>query len=131
MSEKESGFIINRERQERMKPNFLRDFDACVDAVIAIEGAITNRITSEERRGLRQKMSNAFAQLEEQLVLISDEDREKFGKRVISGFEGLDGFNRYSVRGDGSIGLARSHSIDPCIKKAQELGIDTPEFMGM
>lgn len=126
--EKEHKFVIENESQERVKLNLFQNFDNCVDAVMAIEGEIAGRVEKKDSYVLRQMMSDALAKLDERRDLSSDEDRKKFEKKMVSGFQGLGGFNRYGVRGDGSIALIRSHSTDACILKAQELGIETPDF---
>lgn len=129
MLEQESSYKIESEK-EKVKPNLLKDFDTCLDVVSAIEKELSENIEPEDRRILRQNMSNALADLEEQRDWLSDEEKESFKKKIVSGFQGLGGFNRYSVCGDGSIGLVQSHSTEPCINKAQELDVATPKLFG-
>ena len=108
-------------------PNLIENFDACIDIVMQIESKWSQNIGMQERGILRSQMGDALATLLQRKEGIPEEEKERFVKRVATGFQGLGGFNRYVVRGDGSIGLLQSHSIGACIKKAQELGIETPE----
>src|SRR3989304_7158340 len=128
----ERGFKINRENeegQEKIHPNLLTDLEFCLKAVVEIEKQIKGtEVDLKERFALRNNMSNARADLEERRVAPSSDMMENFVKRTVSGFQGLGGFDRYIVYGNGGMGLLRSHSIGPCVRKAQELNIETPEF---
>lgn len=120
--------IPKLEQEEKDKPNLIQNFDECVNVVVEIESKLSREIGLKEKQILRGQMGDALGSLMEQGESLSEEDLKRFRKRVVSGFQGLGGFNRYIVRGDGSIGLKQSHSTGPCIEKAQELGIETPEY---
>jgi hypothetical protein len=131
MSEIEKGFIHEEEKTEK-KPNLFDNIDSVIDAVIAIESEVSKNIGIVERDVLRREVFNARAKIEETLSLLSDEEKDRFKNTPehiwVSGFQGLGGWNRYRVLANGEVRLLKSHSFEKCIKKAQELGIDTPDF---
>jgi hypothetical protein len=126
MSEKFSKF--EHEPNKEHKPNLLENFDQCLDAVEAIEFELSSRHDPRHREILREQMGYALAALTERIQSADSEEKARLRKRTITGFQGIGGFNRYVVRGDGTIGLLQSHSTTPCLRKAEELGIETPEF---
>jgi hypothetical protein len=127
MSERNPEFI-EPEPVPDDKPNLIKDLARCVDIVVAIESEVAREVGPKERRILQDQISEALGYLMEQRESVPEEELAKFEKRGITGFQGLGGFNRYAVRGDGSIGLRQSHSFAACIKKAEELGVETPRY---
>lgn len=121
------------ESVEKVKgPNILEDFNASVDAVMQVEKQWhTNtdpREVLKEKDIIRDQIGMALSVLMQKRESMNEDEISKFNERSVTGFQGIGGANRYLVYGDGRIGLTQSHSISPCIKKAQELGIETPEY---
>lgn len=127
MSERSPEFIEPEPIPED-KPNLIKDLARCIDAVAAIELGLGTEIGPKQREIIREQVSQALSYLMEKRSLVPEEDLEKFEKRGVTGFHGLGGNNRYVVRGDGIIGLLQSHSFRACIKKAEELGVETPRY---
>jgi hypothetical protein len=114
--------------KEKPKLSLLENFDACFDAVKSIELQWSPTIDESSFQFLRESMNVARNALTDKIA-----QREKRGEKIhpnisLSGFEGVHGFNRYEVLPDGTVVLSRSHSIGPCIKKAEELGIEVSEY---
>ena len=115
------------DNEKRIKPNLLENFEGCVEAVFAIESAgVGSELSYDDKSVLRSQMFSALKRLEEE-TRDNPEDRKS---KVVSGFQGLGGFNRYGVRRDGTIALYKSHAFQDCVAKAVELGIDTPQYFG-
>jgi len=128
---KEGEFINpEAEKAEPAVPNMLKDFDACVEAVIVIEAEMAGleQMNDKDKRIIREQMPNALATLQERINNMSS-DEIKISRRAKTGFQGLGEWNRYGVRADGSILLSGQHSIDKCIAKAKELGIEAPRII--
>src|SRR4051812_23810216 len=113
MSERGHEF---HEQNVEDKPNLLKDFNGCLEVVSAIESQWDSQVGPKERDILRQSLGAALEQLEQKRQNISTDDLKKFEARAVTGFQGLGGFNRYIVRGNGTIGLTKSHSIEKCIR---------------
>lgn len=109
-------------------PNILEDLEHSVDMVMQVESEWSKSIEPKDRSILMENISLALETLQRKRERLSEEDLLGIKERASTGFQGIGGFNRYVVYGDGSIGLSQSHSISACVKKAQELGIKTPEF---
>lgn len=118
------------ENIEKKKPSLLEGFDAAVEVVAKIEGGYTRReMNPGEIAIVRREMMAAKEALERDLEKAeTPEERERLLGRVMTGFQGLSGFNRYEVRGDGTLVLSRMHTVAACRKIAAELGVDITEF---
>jgi len=129
---KEGSSIENREGVNH--PNLLKDFDACVEAVIQIESLNRKEgLTPDERYVLKNEMAEAKTDLLERTNEMDETTRERYLKQNakpagnfydgVTGFQGLGGWNRYGVLVDGTITISRSHAIGSCGEVAEKLGV--------
>lgn len=123
----ENASSENRPETRAALRNILADFDSAYEAIVDIERQYS---TNESYEGLRSSMLNAVATLKEKLARLSEGGvpADKLVTGVRSGFQGLGGFNRYTVLTDGTIRLSAAHSIGPCVKKSKEVGVLVEDF---
>ncbi len=123
-----------KEKKEKKSPflSVLDDRNKAVYAVVDIESQWKDGrpLDPQERQEMEEKVNSAAFAIREQVDTLKKNglSEKEAKKEVGSSFNGLGGFNRYSVHGDGTICLSSYHSIGPCIEAAKEWGIGvTPE----
>lgn len=121
----ESSSEIKREKH----CNLLENFQAAVDAVVQIESVVDSDMGDRRKEALRSNMFDAREKLQERIGDQSDGGSKAFREFIQAGFQGLGGFNRYGVKGDGSIVISGSHSSSGCIKMAKTLGVEVEPFL--
>lgn len=120
---------LKKEAKEKKSSflNLLTDLEKAVWAIIDIESRWKdgNPLSSKEREAIRSKIASAASIISRQIEESKQGglSEEEAIKTAHSGFEGLGGFNRYSVHGDGTICLSAAHSINECIETAKEWGV--------
>lgn len=117
------------ESERRAAVNLFENFDEAFSAVMSVEKAIASGQRADSvAHMIRAQMFRAAEIVREKLAEAADERKERFMKERHSGFQGVDGFNRYEVYGDGTITLSERHSLTPCLDKARELGIKIHKY---
>lgn len=110
---------LPQETVGRLK-NILTDFDAAFKAILELE----NQTKPRDQRDLQWQH-----RLKGELEAAAETLREDEGGpvRVVGGFEGIEGFNRYELLSDGTIRLSAMHTIVP-LARVKKLGVLVQDF---